>query len=161
MNGTETSASVYAGAIPSPEKRAFIGRNIFGGSTSVGGTSPAAGSRRRYPQEDSRAQAFSRSTCVSGSQPETYATAPSLCISSFAAAKAILSASSGNSATIALSSARARREADAAISPSSAESSPRMAESPFSGRGSGNSATARMSTPSAISFLARSGSKSP
>ena len=161
MNGTDTSASVYAGAMPRPWNSAFIGRNIFGGSTSVGGTSPSAGSRRSVPQPFSWAAAANVPRAGSGIHPETYASSPDSPTSSFASSNAILSASAGYFLRIAFSSHPASLSSSMRSLFSMRSSFSRILESRMAGSFSGSSATSRSPSTSLRSFSASSGSKSP
>ena len=69
MNGTETSASVYPGAMPSPWKSAATGRNSLGGRMSVGGVSSVRASRMRSPHAFVTAFARRRGTESTGTHP--------------------------------------------------------------------------------------------
>ena len=76
MNGTETSLSVYPGAIPRPANSAATGRNSLGGRMSVGGVSSPSGSRNRRPHAFVTAFALRRGTLSTGTHPSIHDTAP-------------------------------------------------------------------------------------
>ena len=191
MNGTDTSASLYAGAMPRPSNRALTGENSLGGRISVGGFSPRAGYLTAMPHPLSLAAARTLSMLSQATQPRTTASCGASAehasppqsrfasISSLATAKATASRSSGNLLEIPSRSVDAIRAYSEAISRSVSESFLCISQRLSSGSGTARtpclgfaspspywksnvpSSQSRSLTPAISSLLAMAGSKSP
>ena len=81
--------------MPSPANSTATERNILGGRTSVGGSSPGSASRSRMPQAFVTAFARTFGTASCGTHPSIHDTTPCVASASRAAAKAMRSRSSG------------------------------------------------------------------
>ena len=147
--------------MPSPEKSAVTGRKSFGGSTSVGGVSSGAASRRRTPQPNPAAAVRMTSVFGAGTHPEMYAIYPALAIASHEDSKATLSDSAGNSASSAASSVIASFASTMRILFSTRESFSCIFERRISGRTCGSGTWSRRPSTESRSFFASEGSKSP